>query len=251
MRRIVGNKTPKEQGKKQEFSQSLMANDHLELHATSPAPQNGNRSNPPSEHGSARGGSGRVDFETNPMRSPPVSQHAANYSSLQPAPVQHETDPRNYFRAEEGYTWDFCMVVPNPAHYERQRREKDDKLRSEGKPIPSITHLNPNKVTFEDIIERLFIAGLQTYSFSSGDGDEIYIKVRAPLEILKRHANETKFIMQYDPTYLRNYIDRKHQPIADDPEITTLTPYQFIYGPYDDGKRVFPSVVLFVFVCFL
>lgn len=230
MRKLVGNKN----NKKQEFSQSLIDNDHYELHGTSPTAKNTNNN---------------VPFESNPMRSQQqvTIQPAPSPAGRVPAPrlpsrtvsrraSKSEFDFQKYFLPEEGYTWDFCIVVPNPSFYQKQHEQEEEKLRAEGKPIPSVSTLNPNKVTWEDIMERLQIAGLQTYCFQSGDGDELYIKIRAPLTVLRRHANQSEFKLLYDPKMLREKVDKKYAPIADDPEITSLTPYQFIYGPYVDGE---------------
>lgn len=243
MRRLVGNKN----SKKQEFSQSLIDNDHYELHgapSAPPAPGSSNNSN----------NSNNVPFESNPMRSqqatlqPPPGGAASNRVPPPRLPSRAvsrrqskgDFEFKKFFKPEEGYTWDFCIVVPNPSFYQKQHEEEEAKLRAEGKPIPNVTALNPNKVTWEDIMERLHIAGLQTYCFQSGDGDELYIKIRAPLDVLRRHANQTEFKLLYDPKALREKVDKKSAPIADDPEITHLTPYQFIYGPYDDGNPIAP-----------
>lgn len=120
----------------------------------------------------------------------------------------------------EGYEWDFCIVVPNPNH-----EENKDKISA-----------NENRISYEDIVERLYLAKLQTFTFKSGDGDEIFIKVRASLSRLQEHAELTGLSMLMDPNYLKKHIDKRSQPIADDPDQTSLTPYQFIYGPYNSGK---------------
>ena len=136
--------------------------------------------------------------------------------------------PTTHTPVVEGYTWDMCIVVPNPDHDENK-----DKITA-----------NENRVSYEDIVERLYLAKLQTFCYKSGDGDEIFIKIRAPLERLQEHATLTGMTMLMDPSYLKKFIDNRSQPIADDPDQTNLTPYQFIYGPYNPGKSVICSSLI-------
>jgi hypothetical protein len=239
--------------KKQEFSQALMDNDHYELHSTAPN-RNGN-SNANSR--TIAGNGNKIQFESNPMnRSVPQHQTVYPPSSQNGQNSADPADFRSFFLPEEGYQWDFCIVLPNPEFYRKKHDEEDEEARAAGRALPSDTRteFNSNHVPYREIVERLYLAGLQTYSFLSGDADEIFVKIRAPLQKLKDHATSVGLTMLYDPTYLKKCVDNQQHPIADDPEITTLTPYQFIYGPFDEGNRfLFFSFFLFflLFTLFL
>jgi hypothetical protein len=230
--------------KKQDFSQALMDNDHYELNTTS-TNRNGNIDGN-SRTNTANGN--RIQFESNPMNRTLPQHQTIHPASQNEKGSEVSTDFRSFFLPEEGYQWDFCIVLPNPEFYRKRHEEADEEARAAGRPLPSATRteFNSNHVPYREIVERLYLAGLQTYSFLSGDGDEIYVKIRAPLQKLKDHASAVGLNMLYDPTYLKKQIDNQQHPIADDPEITTLTPYQFIYGPFDEGTKI-----LCFFVCSL
>jgi hypothetical protein len=126
----------------------------------------------------------------------------------------------------DGYQWDFCLVLPNP----------------EDEPFKELMSLKPvsDEDTFKthtEIIEVLHLAGLETYQYYSGDADEIFIKVRAPLAILRRHAENVSYKMLMDPAYLKLHVENKDEPIGSNPEHTLLSPYECVYTSYDDTKR--------------
>lgn len=183
--------------KKGDFSQSLLANDHLEL---------------------------QQQAQTNPLNQklgPTGAYQPPSSTQNQPAPQVTSADVNAHSPnfLEEGYRWDFCIVVANP------------NFEYETPPKP-----NENKLSYEDIMERLYLAHLQTFSFLSGDGDEIYIKIRAPLHRLQEHAEKIGYSLLLDSNYCKRNVDNKSRMIADDPSITPLTPYQYIYAPYSKGK---------------
>lgn len=128
----------------------------------------------------------------------------------------------------EGYGWDFCIVVPYDA-------SEDPALAGDLEGQSRVEH-SPDHVAFTQIVERLYQAGLQTHCFRSGDGDEIYIKVRASLERLAEYAADIGWDMQLDPQQLRDKIDNADAPIEDDHETTPLTPYQHIFASFDDER---------------
>lgn len=123
---------------------------------------------------------------------------------------------------KEGYEWDFCLVLPNP---------EDEEFKKE--PTTEI-YLPPS-----EILERLHSAGLETYQYYSGDADEIYIKIRAPLDILRTHAQNIEYKMVLDPNYIKRHIENMKEPIGQDPKHTKLSPYEHIYASYDDCKCPF------------
>eukprot|EP01031_Cornospumella_fuschlensis_P028338 gene28338-34214_t len=139
------------------------------------------------------------------------------------------------FLPEEGYRWDFCIQLANP---DFDPNDTSDNPMNKAKPRDEEAWKN-----YEEIMERLFLGGLQTYSYFSGDGDEIFIKVRASLERLRQHASLVGMTMRMDPEYLRKFVDNRRQPIQDNAEITSLPPYQYIYAPYEYDKHVMFSRV--------
>lgn len=120
---------------------------------------------------------------------------------------------------KEGYDWDFCIVIPNP---------EDEGFRAE----PTTEEYLPPI----EILERLHSANLQTYQYLSGDADEIFIKIRAPLDVLRSHAENMEFKMLLDSNYIKKHIENLKEPIGQDPNHTTLSPYEFIYASYNDCK---------------
>jgi hypothetical protein len=123
----------------------------------------------------------------------------------------------------EDYRWDLCIVVPNPFFEGNNELFKNRKVEQE---------------SYEGIMERLHLAGLQTVTFLSGDGDEIYIKIRASLARLQRQAQVMELEMLMNPLYLRDHVDNQTAKIRDDPTLTSLMPYQYIYGKYDAGEQL-------------
>ncbi|KAJ1396497.1 calcium-activated chloride channel-domain-containing protein [Ochromonadaceae sp. CCMP2298] len=121
---------------------------------------------------------------------------------------------------KEGYRWDFCLVLPNPEDDSFKKEEFSDEYKA------------PN-----EIIERLHLAGLETHQFLSGDADEIFIKIRAPLKILREHAANVEYNLLMDSAYLKRHVENKNEPIGSDPAHTLLSPYECLYTKYDDSKR--------------
>lgn len=94
----------------------------------------------------------------------------------------------------------------------------------------------------------LHAGGLQTYLYNSTQPNQRICKVRAPLSRLRAQAVLTEYIMQYDPDELQNLIETGVQKengeplikptyIKHDPNITTLTPYEYIYDVYSAGQK--------------
>lgn len=152
----------------------------------------------------------------------PLQSHSHIPSQPSIAEGDHEDKPEPVV---EGYNWDFCIVVPNP-DYVGDKKEGEEKKEES----------TENRIAVLEILERLHLGGLQTYQFYSGDNDEIIIKVRAPLARLMSHAEETGFRLLLDEHYLEKHVDDPLNPIADDPDITRLSPYEYIYGKYMQGN---------------
>mmetsp|Transcript_21771 Transcript_21771/g.36403 ORF Transcript_21771/g.36403 Transcript_21771/m.36403 type:complete len:780 (+) Transcript_21771:27-2366(+) len=131
-----------------------------------------------------------------------------------------EIKPKKKHGAKEGYQWDFCIVVPDPEHEDFEEGENVDEYKAP-----------------HEIIERLHLAGLETYQYYSGDHDEIFIKIKAPLNILRQHAENIEYKMLLDDNYIKRHIENQIFPMGNDDRQTRFTPYEFIYASYDDSKR--------------
>ena len=76
------------------------------------------------------------------------------------------------FERANGYSWDLVIVREHPTP--------------------------EDKVPTETIIKKLNDANLETYSYLSVQGDEVYIKIRADLERLMKQADAVNFKMLLD-----------------------------------------------------
>ena len=119
------------------------------------------------------------------------------------------------------YGWDLVIVVKNP-----ELNNVGDR---------TIKSIKEYYLSFDEIVDRLEMAELELFLFYSLDRKLIFIKIKAPLSILQRHADEIEFLMRLDETYLKEKVDDAHSPIHHDPEITTLHPYENIYCKYVTG----------------
>jgi hypothetical protein len=81
--------------------------------------------------------------------------------------------------------------------------------------------------------------GLETISYHGVNSDDIFVLVRAPLDLLRNYADDIDYRMLLDPTELKRIAaegnaDRHIAPIEIThlPEVTEYEPYSFIYGKY-------------------
>ena len=155
----------------------------------------------------------RVSGSGNPLLPSRDVVLSASDDNIQPETLAEGQD-------REDYTWDFCLVLPNPEDEEFKTQTSHENF------VPAV-----------EIIERLQLAGLQTYQFYSGDGDEIIVKIRAPLKVLRHHAEFLGIKMLLSQDYLENVLENQNAKIGEAPEVTTLSPYEFIYAPYNDLRR--------------
>eukprot|EP01034_Spumella_vulgaris_P035057 gene35057-43226_t len=86
------------------------------------------------------------------------------------------------------------------------------------------------------MIHSLIQAGLEVYPYPSVRGDELFVLIRAPLEVLKSIAEKSDFKLLLDPvvlktTLLRGNPDKRIAPvrIRHDPTITAISPFEHIY----------------------
>lgn len=88
------------------------------------------------------------------------------------------------FRNDNGYSWDYVMVFK----VYRQDEEISDHQR----------HCSMKKV-----LAKLAKGGLETRLFYSCQHDEVYCKIRAPLERLMREADRINYKLLLNPVVLK------------------------------------------------
>ena len=144
---------------------------------------------------------------------------------------------KDNFRNENGYSWDYVFVfkvTPN-----------DEKLAS----------TNMREFSLRSIVLRMAESGLQTKIFYNAQHNEVFCKIRAPLNRLLTQARETKYNLLCDPISLSNLLtvgnrnappERRWGPIAirTDGIQTEIPPYEFIYATYrsefsNDNKMLY------------
>ena len=118
------------------------------------------------------------------------------------------------FERANGYSWDLVIVREHPTP--------------------------EDKVPTETIIKKLNDANLETYSYLSVQGDEVYIKIRADLERLMKQADAVNFKMLLDEKRTKELAEKglpAHgiAPLAlnDDPKYCSYGPYEYIYAKFD------------------
>ena len=124
-------------------------------------------------------------------------------------------------RIDEDYGYDYCIVVPHPDYQE-----------------PDEDYIRKVHMSYYEILDRLHMAQLETYQFRSGDGDEVLIKIRAPLHVLKKWATFKSLVVECNPDYLYNVIDSPilENKIAQNSAITSLQPYDHMFFEYDEDR---------------
>jgi hypothetical protein len=120
---------------------------------------------------------------------------------------------------DNGYNWDYAIIMNNP-DFEGNKSKNESN----------------HELAVNELLERLIISGLQVYPYKSGDKDEIIIKIRAPLSLLEKYAEETEFKILVDEKYLLNNVDDASNPIPTDISLTDMSPYYYFYMPYNKGK---------------
>ena len=126
------------------------------------------------------------------------------------------------FRKENGYSGDTVFVF-------KVKRSQVVRRRS--------SHNSEHKLDLDKVVHAIEAKGLQCKLFYSIQYDEVYCKVRAPLQLLKEHAEEIEYVVRFNPEHLERAIsvgrpdknwmgfdlDEKH-------EMTALHPFHYIYG---------------------
>eukprot|EP01035_Chromulina_nebulosa_P017170 gene17170-22686_t len=138
---------------------------------------------------------------------------------------QKRKDAHDPFRSKNGYSYDFVIVF---------------------KVLLKKTTINDTrkKNSMKAILDKLAQGGIQTKLFYSVQHDEVYCKLRAPIERLEKEADRINYKFPVDSTLLANKLklgnaigpEEKHWKPVDIPQFnfeTKLYPYDYIYIDYD------------------
>ena len=127
---------------------------------------------------------------------------------------------------DEGYGYDFVMVF--------RVWTEDDKLTEYQK-----------KNNLRDIVRRLNRGGLQTFLYFSASKDEVFCKIRCPLERLKQEADRIDYNVRLNDEQLQQAAAAGIPGagiapinIVDMIGASNRAPYEFIYGKYDTDDRL-------------
>ncbi|CAM9350095.1 unnamed protein product [Choristocarpus tenellus] len=123
------------------------------------------------------------------------------------------------FRRVNGYSWDYVMVF---------------EVRTEDKELTSYQRM----FSLKEILTRLAAGGLETCMYYSVQRDEVYCKIRCPLDRLGREADRIGYMLLLDANSLRA-ICHHGRPgkwgaiqIQDEHNQCQYEPYEHIYAPY-------------------
>mmetsp|Transcript_1336 Transcript_1336/g.1776 ORF Transcript_1336/g.1776 Transcript_1336/m.1776 type:complete len:861 (+) Transcript_1336:116-2698(+) len=130
------------------------------------------------------------------------------------------------FTEKYGYCWDYCMIFPTM-------------------PLqPGETLRQPTELCRQSV-KKLQEAGLETKCFYSFANDEVYCKIRAPLDRLEAFADfcDWKFLLNRHK--LKELAEGGNPgknitgfKINDSPDISKYPAYEYIYGKYDTDEAL-------------
>jgi hypothetical protein len=136
---------------------------------------------------------------------------------------------RDNFRTENGYSWDCALVFKVYLNSE------------------DVTEAQ-SKYSIKRVLHELADGGLETRLFYSAQADEVYCKVRAPLDRLQQEADRVDMKLALDPDAIRalsraGKVDAKGNqlwPPINIPEECAETPYSpfdYIYGKFEHERE--------------
>ena len=139
---------------------------------------------------------------------------------------KHPTQKFDDFYKENGHSYDFVLVFKVI-----EDEEKDS--------------LSEFQTTFslKNILDRMINAQLECRCFYSCQRDEIYIKMRASVSLLKNKAAGVNYKLCLDPERVKLRLEAgngdKWAPvkIMDQYKVSPFTPFEYIYGIYDLGEE--------------
>ncbi|CAM9243719.1 unnamed protein product [Hapterophycus canaliculatus] len=140
-----------------------------------------------------------------------------------------QTISKDMFRQNNGYTWDYVMVF---------------EVRAEDKELTSFQR----KFSMKEILTKLNAGGIETRMFYSVQRDEVYCKIRCPLERLKREADRVGYKVLLDANVLRNTCHHGRPgkwagiDIQDEYNESPYMAYEYIYAPYTADRPELDSL---------
>lgn len=169
-----------------------------------------------------------------------------------------------------GYSWDAVMVLPMHntllddrkralmQHGSKKYKGGDDKAKEARNSInfsalltADIPEVDETIPSARDVIKALREKGLETMQYFSSDFNSVFVKVRAPLHVLRRQADLMDLPMKLDPLVLQETCKEGFTGHHGGKFVTInsfdiydgfkeglmppdMPPYQFIYGRMDD-----------------
>ncbi|CAM9468938.1 unnamed protein product [Pylaiella littoralis] len=125
---------------------------------------------------------------------------------------------KDVFRQHNGYTWDYVLVF---------------EVRAEDKELTSYQR----KFSLKEVLTRLNAGGIETRMFYSVQRDEVYCKIRCPLERLQREADRVGYKTLLDANNLRSTCQHGRPGkwaaivIQDEYNESPYEAYEYIYAP--------------------
>jgi hypothetical protein len=130
----------------------------------------------------------------------------------------HNPLGKKYAPGENGapdVPFDYCMVMPT----------QDSQLTPQGK----------------EIVDKILKAGFRTHIYYSIQRDEVLVLIGCEMKKLEAFADLIDYKMYLDPGKLEEHAKRGDEEkgippveVAHAPEITALSPYEYIYGKVRD-----------------
>ena len=138
--------------------------------------------------------------------------------------LRKRQEREDHFRKENGYSWDTVFVFKVKRAQVMRRKSSIN---------------SDQKLDLDQVVRMIEAKGLQCKLFYSVQYDEVYCKVRASMQLLKEHAEETEFKLKFEPKRLeqvisagrpsRNWkgfkLDEKHT-------MTSVHPFHHIHGEF-------------------
>ena len=143
------------------------------------------------------------------------------------------------FFKENGYGYDYVMV------FEVYDEAKKESLNAFQK-----------KYSMKSCVDRIQMANMESRSFYSCQRDEVYLKIRASPDRLKKEANRIEYKLLLDKERLRircNAGGKSAPPtwkgfnIIDEKRVSKYGPYEHIYGKYKIDKEYQSLYTLYEF----
>jgi hypothetical protein len=138
-----------------------------------------------------------------------------NASYLHPGERADDGDQQNFVEENAGIFKEYLLCIVFPA--------EEGRFSEEGKSYINILRSN----------------GLETLSYYGYDKSEIYVLIRADLDVLRNYADDVDYVMLLDPVALESTASKGNKMnsiepfnITDMPAVSCYRPYEFIYGKY-------------------